>query len=71
MKRLWVWLRRQFSFTYQTGACDRGPTRIEAYPKEAEPEPTDEYYAEWAKYYGVTVSQMRQFIESGPGDADA
>jgi hypothetical protein len=27
MKRLWVWLRRQFSFIYQLGACDRGPTR--------------------------------------------
>jgi hypothetical protein len=27
MKRLWVWLRRQFSLTALLGACDRGPTR--------------------------------------------
>ena len=32
MRRLWAWLRRQLSFTYQLDACDRGPTRTEAPP---------------------------------------
>jgi hypothetical protein len=27
MKRIWVWLRREFSLAALLGTCDRGPTR--------------------------------------------